>query len=147
LKALRDEVSRLQANPPASSDIGARVDDLVAEWAVRPEVRGFAGGQTLDVLWGGNRGQCGGVCLMGGMFPRELRGLIIRGVTKAQPLSVLEHRARYEEVTARIHELSYIEAALVERHGNCDHNIYATPMCILGVRLSEDEPATGDAAA
>ena len=35
LKELREELRKLQGNPPASSDIGKRVDDLVAGWGVR----------------------------------------------------------------------------------------------------------------
>jgi len=156
LAKLRDELRTLQGNPPASSDIGKRIDDLVADWAhaARPMVRGFAAGQAFDVRWpmapdanrqngnGFNIGEGNGLLLFAAMFPAELSELIFRAIHAAQPLSVLEHGERVNAVTTRIHELSYIEAALVERHGG-DHSVDASPWCILGVRLPADE---GDAA-
>src|SRR5262249_18152106 len=140
LAKLREELSRLRANPPASADLGARVDDLVASWAARPDVRGYASGGQLDVLWAGNRGQCDGLALMAAINPAERSELIFKAVHNAQPLTQTEYGERVKQLTQQISELSYVAAALVERVGG-DHDVHAEPHHILGVRVEAMETA------
>jgi hypothetical protein len=142
LAALRSDLSKLRGNPPASLDIGRRIDDLVAEWARKatPEVRGFHNGGTLDVLWNGNRDECNGLTLMAALFPRELSEHIIGAVTRAQPLSAQQHSEKMLQLNETINRLSYVEAALVERGGG-EHSIESAPWCLLGVRIERQENA------
>jgi hypothetical protein len=146
LAALRSDLSKLRGNLPAGLDIGRRVDEMVAGWARKatPEVRGFAAGQQLDVLWNGNRDECNGLWLLAALQPAELGELIFKAIHNAQPLSAQQHSEKMLQTTQRINELSYIECALVERNG-AEHDVSANPWCVLGVRIGETE--AGDAAA
>jgi hypothetical protein len=159
LAALRSDLSKLRANPPASLDIGKRIDALIAEWAhaARPMVRGFANGQALDVRWpmdvtanrqngnGFDLGTGNALLLFAALMPTELGELIFKAVHAAQPLSAYEHSEKMLKLNARVNELSYIEAALVERASG-EHSVESAPHCILGVRLG-GEMTEGDAAA
>jgi hypothetical protein len=112
-----------------------------------PQVRGYAAGQALDVKWPGDpfdNNQNTGLLLLAAFDPNELGELIIKAIVKEQPLSQLEHGERVKTLTARITELSYVEAALVERNGG-EHDPQTLPQCILGVRLEQTE--AGEAAA
>jgi hypothetical protein len=158
LAALRSDLSKLRGTPPASLDIGKRIDALVAEWAeaARPMVRGFANGQALDVRWpmsvdanrqNGNNfhhNEANALLLFAALMPSELGELIFKAIQSAQPLSAYEHSERMLKLNARVNELSYLECALVERDGG-EHSVEAAPHCILGVRVGETE--TGEAAA
>jgi len=159
LAALRSDLSKLRGNPPASLDVHKRIESYVSElaYAARPMVRGFHNGGTLDVRWpmdvsanrqNGNafdHGQCNALLLFAALMPAELSDLIFKAISDAQPLSAQQHSERMLQLNARVNDLSYIEAALVERASG-EHSVESAPHCILGVRVG-GEIAEGDAAA
>lgn len=159
LAALREQRRQLQGNPPAGSDIARRVDDWVGNMrrAAQPFTRGFAQGQTLDVRWpahlmadrrngdGFLQDAVNPLLLLAALFPAELAELILRSITVAQPLSQLEHAERLSVLDARIEELGYVAAALVEKNGG-SFDPQTPPCCVLGVKL-ETEATEGHAAA
>jgi hypothetical protein len=159
LAALRSDLSKLRGNPPASLDIGKRIESYVNELAdaAHPLVRGFANGQTLDVRWpmstqadrrngnGFSTGEANGLLLFAAIDPAAVSDLIFKAVHAAQPLSAQQHSEKMLQLNARVNELSYIEAALVERAG-VEHSVETAPHCLLGVRVG-GEIAEGDAAA
>jgi hypothetical protein len=155
MTSLQQELRRLQGNPPPDPDIGRRVDDLVASWvrSAAPLVRGFATGQTLDVRWptegsadrtsgsGFASSKANALFMVAALFPAQLAELVLQTITTAQPLSQLEHAERIQLLTERIVELSYVEAAIIEKNGG-EFHIETPPCCVLGVRLESE----GDAA-
>jgi hypothetical protein len=154
LKQARESLHKLRSLPPASSDIAAKVDVYVSnlERLAGPMVNGYAQNQHLDVRWptGFDSNRQNGVgfasergnalLMMAAMFPDELSAVIKRAVTQAQPLSQAEHAERVDQLTSRITDLSYVEAALIERNGG-EHSVEASPWCVLGVRIAVEEDA------
>ena len=150
LTGLRDELRKHNGTPPAAPDIGARIDELVAGWAraAPPLVRGFAPGQALDVRWPmvttANRQNgvdfanldANPLLLFAALFPHELSELIVRGVTREQPLSAHEHDERRIALEHAIDELSYVVAAMLEQSG-APPDVLMAPWHVLGVRVEE----------
>src|SRR5258707_1102105 len=81
----------------------AKVRGYVSELArsALPQVRGYAQGQQLDVKWPGDTvdpSRNTGLLLLAALDPSELGELIIRSITKEQPLSASEHAAQVAEL-------------------------------------------------
>lgn len=145
LAALRSDLSKLRANPPADLHIDKRIADYVAELARRatPRVTGFCNGGVLDVKWPGDiydPNQNTALLLMAAIQPAELSELIFRSVVAAQPLSAQQHSEKMLSLTSRLAALSYVEAALVERTSG-EHSVETDPWCLLGVRIERQENA------
>jgi hypothetical protein len=106
-------------------------------------VRGYAQGGSLDVRWQGDSfdvNRSPGLLLAAALDPNGLAELILGAIEREQPLNQTQHAEKVTALRERIAELSYVEAALVERNGG-EHDPQSEPMCILGVRLEERSEA------
>lgn len=154
LQGLRAELAKLQAFPPASNDIEAKVRTYVSELAraALPMAAGFQDGGSLTVRWptsltasrqdgtGFSLTDANPLLLFAALDANELGELIIRSIVAQQPLSQHEHGERCRQIAARIEALAYDEAALVE-NTNGEHSVEASPWCVLGVRIAVEEDA------
>jgi hypothetical protein len=90
-----------------------------------PLVRGYHAGGRLDVRWptsvdatfqngGFTADGANALLLFASLDPDGLCDLVTQAIKRDQPLSAGDHSERVKEITARITELGYVEAALVE---------------------------------
>jgi len=159
LEAMRAELSKLQAMPTPSDDVGERVREYVSGLMRQgaPVVRGFEAGGKLQVYWpdvGANPRNLNGYSTEGAnpllisalLMPEALAEVITRAVEATQLMPKAAWEARRAELVHGIDELSYVVAAMLERAGAPpDPKLGASHH--LGIRVVDDAELTGDVAA
>jgi hypothetical protein len=155
LTAVENEISALRSAPVASSDIAERVQAYVEGLASAgtPLVRGFGGGEQLQVHWsegtgggirktgqGFNRETAHPLLLMARLFPQQLAETILSEIS-AQTAGQEERPAQETRLRAKCAKLRRVEEALVVKALAKGEPVTRDPTApawaILGVRTKD----------